>query len=182
MHPSTFLLRALLPAVMLCAATARAGDDVSEVARLQRAGQTTLALQRAEQFLAAQPGDAAMRFLKGTLLADAGRGTEAMAQWRALTEDHPDLAEPYNNIAALHAARGDYGEALAALQTALRNRPDYATALENLGQVHLMLARQAYASALRAVPDNEALGRKLAYLRDAPAAPSPSDAATRRNP
>lgn len=182
MHPSTFLLRALLPAVVLCVSSAHADGDVSEVARLQRAGQTTLALQRAEQFLAAQPGDAAMRFLKGTLLADAGRSAEAMAQWRALTEDHPDLAEPYNNIAALHAAQGDFGEALAALQTALRNRPDYATALENLGQVHLMLARQAYASALRLAPANEAVGRRLAYLRDAPSAPSQGDAAARRSP
>jgi tetratricopeptide (TPR) repeat protein len=181
MHPSTILLRALLPAVMLCASPAR-GDDLGDVARLQRAGQTLLALQRADQFLVAQPGDAAMRFLKGTLLADAGRSAEAMAQWRALTQDHPDLAEPYNNIAALHAAQGDYGEALAALQTALRNRPDYATALENLGQVHLMLARQAYALALRLVPDNDAVSRKLAYLRDAPAAPSGSDAAVRRSP
>jgi tetratricopeptide (TPR) repeat protein len=170
MHPCTILLRAVLLAALPCIALAQSGEEVNAVARLQRAGDTTLALQRAEQFLAVQPGDAAMRFLKGTLLADAGRSAEAMAQWRALTEEHPELAEPYNNIAVLHAALGHYDEALAALQTALRNRPDYAVALENLGRVHMVLARQAYARAQRMSPDNVGVADALTYLRAAPAA------------
>jgi tetratricopeptide (TPR) repeat protein len=140
-----------------------------------------LALQSAERHLAVQPGDAGMRFLKGTLLAEAGRAGEAMAQWRALTEDHPDLAEPYNNIAALHVQRGEYAEALAALQTALRNRPDYGTALENLGMVHLLLARQSYALAQRLMPDSDAVARQLARVRDATAG-SEAAARPRGNP
>jgi tetratricopeptide (TPR) repeat protein len=175
MPSSTFLLRALLAAAMLCAAAMpRAADDVNDVERLRRAGDTASALQSADRHLAAQPADAGMRFLKGTLLAEAGRAGEAMAQWKSLTEDHPDLAEPYNNIAALHVQRGEYAEALAALQTALRNRPDYGTALENLGMVHLLLARQAYALALRATPDNDAVARQLAYLRDVPPSVDPA--------
>ena len=182
MHPSNFLLRTLLPVVLLCgAASVRAADALAEVERLRRAGDLSLALQGAERHLAGQPGDAGMRFLKGTLLAEAGRSAEAMAQWRALTEDHPDLAEPYNNIAALHVQRGEYAEALAALQTALRNRPDYGTALENLGLVHLLLARQSYTLALRVMPDSDAVARQLARLQDTTAAGT-ATSAPRGNP
>ena len=85
------------------------------------------------------------------------------------------------DIAALHVQRGEYAEALAALQTALRNRPDYGTALENLGLVHLLLARQSYTLALRVMPDSDAVARQLARLQDTTAAGT-ATSAPRGNP
>ena len=64
-----------------------------------------------------------------------------------LTRDYPELAEPYNNLAVLHAASGHLEKAREALETALRLDPGYATARENLGDVYLRLAASAYEQA-----------------------------------
>ena len=158
-------LRALLFTACLAAAAAHA-DDLADVQRLYYAGQAAAAMQRADQFLAAQPKDPQMRFMKGVMLADAKRDTEATALFQKLTEDHPDLAEPYNNLAALYAAGGDYPKALATLEQALRTNPGYATAHENLGDVHAALAAQAYARALKLDPGNVTVPPKLALVRE----------------
>jgi Flp pilus assembly protein TadD len=143
-----------------------AAEETEEVARLHRAGNSTQALQLAEQVLAARPKDAQMRFLKGVVLAESQRGADAMQVFESLTEDFPELAEPYNNLATLHAARGDYERARIALEQALRSNPGYATAYENLGDVHAMLASRAYARALSLDPGNHRLPSKLVLARD----------------
>lgn len=133
---------------------------------MSSAGQSAAALQKADQFLASKPTDAAMRFAKGVLLADLKRRPEAIDLFRGLTEDHPDLAEPYNNLAALYAANGDFGLARNALEQALRTNPSYALAHENLGDVYAMLASQAYAQALKLAPRNTSVPPKLALIRE----------------
>ena len=72
--------------------------------RLYYSGQSAAAMERADQFLATKPKDPQMRFIKGVMLADAKRNAEATTLFQQLTEDYPDLAEPYNNLAALYAA------------------------------------------------------------------------------
>ena len=64
-----------------------------------------------------------MRFASASLLVDLKRSAEAIAVLESLTEDYPDLAEPYNNLAVLYASSGDYAKARAALEQALRLRP-----------------------------------------------------------
>ncbi|HEY9025308.1 MAG TPA: tetratricopeptide repeat protein, partial [Burkholderiaceae bacterium] len=92
-------------------------------------------------------------------------------------DDYPDLPEPYNNLAALYAANGDYGRARVTLEQAVRANPGYAIAHENLGDVYAALASQSYAKARQLDPTNAALDNKLALARelykrksDAPAA------------
>ena len=82
-----------------------------------------------------------------------------------LSDDFPDLAEPYNNLAALYAAEGDYAKARATLEQALRMNPRYATAHENLGDVYAALAAQSYARALKLDPGNVSVPPKLALAR-----------------
>lgn len=129
-------------------------DALTEVQRLSSAGQGAAALQKADAFLATKPTDAAMRFAKAVLLVDAQRRPEAIDLFRGLTEDHPDLAEPYNNLAALYAANGDYALARNTLEQALRTNPSYALAHENLGDIYALLAGQSYAQALKLAPRN----------------------------
>jgi tetratricopeptide (TPR) repeat protein len=100
------------------------------------------------------------------VLAESQRAIEAIEVFQELTEDFPELAEPYNNLAALHAARGDFERARIALEQALRSNPGYATALENLGDVHGMLASRAYARALALDPTNNRVPGKLALVRE----------------
>lgn len=157
-------LSRLVLAGLLCCGAARA-DEFGEVQRLQSAGQTAAALQRAEQFLAAKPKDAQMRFLRGVLLAESRRSSEAIEVFQQLIEDYPELPEPYNNLAALHAAAGDYDRARAALDQALRAQPGFAAAHENMGDVLAMLALRSYARALQLEPGNPSVPAKLKLVR-----------------
>ena len=158
-----------LPTLLLMAGlglvNAVRADELGDVQRLYYAGQAAAAMQRADQFLAADPKDPQMRFLKGVMLADAKRDAAAIAVFQALTEDYPDLAEPYNNLAALYAADGDYAKARAALEQALRTNPSYATAHENLGDVYAALAAQSYERALKLDPASTTVPPKLALVR-----------------
>ena len=169
MHCPTLPLRRLLHGLLLIigigAALMARADELGDVQRLYYSGQATAAMQRADQFLATTPGDPQMRFMKGVMLADAKRDADAITVFQKLTEDHPDLAEPYNNLAALYAAGGDYTKARATLEQALRTNPSYATAHENLGDVYAALAAQSYGRALKLDPTNATVAPKLALVR-----------------
>jgi len=162
-----FLRRAGL-LVLCCAALAgpARADEASDINAQFRAGQTAEAFAKLEQLLQARPKDAPLRFLKGVMLADSQRGAEATSTFLQLTVDYPDLPEPYNNLAVLYAAQGDYDKARAALEAALRAHPGYAVAHQNLGDVYVQLARRSYAQALQLDPSSSAaLALKLALLR-----------------
>lgn len=158
------LARLLVLALGLGAGSARA-DEYSEVSQLLRTGRQAEALVRIERHLAAKPRDPQMRYFKGVIQRDSGQQTEALATFTRLTEDYPELPEPYNSLAVIHAAQGDYDKARAALEMAIRANPGYATAHENLGDIQVRLAGQAYCKALQLEAGNSALRTKLANLR-----------------
>ena len=139
---------------------------LEEVKKLIAAGQNPQALARADQYLVKNPRDAQMRFVRGVILTDMRETEAARAVFQQLVEDFPELPEPYNNLAVLYAADGQLGRARAALETALLARPDYATAHENLGDIYLQLAADAYQRASSLQPGNKALSSKLAVARD----------------
>ena len=163
--PRRLLARLLLAACLGTTLAARA-DELADVQRLYYSGQAAAAMQRADQFLATNPRDPQMRFLKGVMLTDAKRNMEAIALFQKLSDEFPDLAEPYNNLAALYAAQGDYAKARTTLEKALRMNPGYATAHENLGDVYAALAAQSYARAQKLDPANVTVPAKLALVRD----------------
>jgi Flp pilus assembly protein TadD len=136
-------------------------DDVQDVQRLIAAGDLTGALRRADAALRAPASDARLTFLRGVVLMDLRRDDEAMAVFQAMTQQYPQLPEPYNNLASLHARAGRWDSARVALETALRNDPGHTLARENLGDVYLQLAIQSWrAVAAQAVPP-PALQRKI---------------------
>ena len=140
-------------------------DDISDVQKLLAAGKNIEALQKADQFLASKPRDPMMRFLRGISLSQAGRTAEAITAFTKLTEDYPELPEPFNNLAVLYAQQGQYDKARTALEMAIRTNPSYATAYENLGDVYAKLASQAYSKALQ-IDTRSAVAPKLAMIRD----------------
>ncbi len=169
---------------------AQNAPDTAEVQRLLRAGQLDQALQRADAFLASRPRDAQMRFLKGLIFTEQKKTQDAINIFQKLTEDFPELPEPYNNLAVLYAGQGQYDKARGALELAIRTDPRYATAYENLGDVYAKLASQAYDRALQLDGSNNIASTKLSLIRDmigglpaqppraaarpTPAAPSPA--------
>jgi tetratricopeptide (TPR) repeat protein len=140
-------------------------DDMADVTRMVRAGQYPEALAKADAFLGKNPRDAQMRFMKGVILTEQNKPTEAIAIFTKLTQDFPTLPEPYNNLAVLYAASGQYDKARSALDAAIRTNPSYATAYENLGDVHAKLASQAYDRALQLDSGNSAAKSKLTLVR-----------------
>ncbi len=169
-------LQSLATLFVVCIGATAAGvaqaDELIDVQRLHYAGQTAAALQLADRALQARPNDPQLRFMKGVMLADAQRSAEARAVFEKLNDDYPDLAEPYNNLAALYAQAGDYPRARATLEQALRTNPGYATAHENLGDVYVALAAQAYARALQLDATNTSAGPKLTLARQLMAPPA----------
>lgn len=162
---------AILAAPLACAQAQAPVDEAKEVARLMGETQYAQALARADSFLAVRPKDAQMRFLKGVILTEQKKSAEAMELFVQLTRDFPELPEPYNNLAVIHAAQGRYDQARAALEAALRVAPSWAVAHENLGDIHLRLAEQAYAKAGALEPNNAGVARKLAQARSLYARP-----------
>jgi len=167
-------LRLLALAAALWAPQAAFADEYGDVSQLMRSGKVAEALARADQYLAAKPRDPQMRFLKGVLQTESGRTADAIATFTKLTEDYPELPEPYNNLAVLYAGQSQFDKARAALEMAIRTNPSYATAHENLGDVYAKLASQAYSKALQLDATNTAVQPKLALIRELfSAAPKP---------
>jgi len=160
-------------------------DGYAEVNRLLRSGQLTEALNRADQYLSSTPRDPQMRFIKGVIQTEGGKVSDAIATFSKLTEEFPELPEPYNNLAVLYASQSQFDKARAALEMAIRTNPSYATAHENLGDVYAKLASNAYSKALQLDSGNAAVPPKLSLIRNLFAAdakgakfidPSPSKA------
>jgi hypothetical protein len=96
-RPIATLLKTLI--LVLCGlglgtAHAAAADEVTELQRLYYAGQAGVAMQRADDYLASHPKDARVRFLKGVMLADAKRNTEAISVFQKLNEDYRTWPSP----------------------------------------------------------------------------------------
>ena len=131
-----------------------------------RAGRIDEALGVTDEALKTDPRNAQLRFLRGVILAERGRTDEALTMFRGMTEDFPELPEPYNNLAVIHAGRGEWEAARQALEQSVRAVPTYALAHENLGDIHLQLAARAYEQAGRLDARNQSTRSKLALARD----------------
>ena len=136
-------------------------SELQQVQRLIAAGQLKSALARADAHLAKNPRDAQMRFVRGVILSELKDTAGAREVFERMTEDFPELPEPYNNLAVIHASLGQLERARTLLEAALAIRPDYATAHENLGDVHLQLGVDAYQRAASLQPTNRNLANKL---------------------
>src|SRR5258708_11292420 len=156
----------LLCLAALCSAAPARADDLEDAARLLKAGQRDQALERVNRVLAQKSGDPQARFLKGLILTEQGNTKEAIDIFTKLTQDYPNLPEPYNNLAVIYASQGQYEKARAALEQSIRTHPSYATAYENLGDVYAKRASQAYGKALQLDASNAAAQNKLSLVRE----------------
>lgn len=152
--------------VLLCFSLASAADEIQDASKLFKQGQHAQALEKIESVLAAKPKDAQARFLKGLILTEQSKTADAIKVFTALTDDYPELPEPYNNLAVLYAGQGQYEKAKVALEMAIRTHPSYATAHENLGDIYAKMASQAYDRALQLDKSNTSTQTKLEMIKD----------------
>jgi tetratricopeptide (TPR) repeat protein len=150
--------------------------ELAEVARLIHEGQYAPALVKIDAVLATDAKNPQARFLKGVVQTDQTETEAAVATFQALTEDYPELPEPYNNLAVIWAQQGEYDKARKALELALATRPDYAIAHENLGDIYARLASAEYDRAVALDKTNKSAQTKLALVRELFAVAPPSTA------
>ncbi|MFZ2855747.1 MAG: tetratricopeptide repeat protein [Rhodocyclaceae bacterium] len=166
--PSLARLSGLLLGLLLSVSVslAVAADPLPEIQRLMKQGQMPQALEKVDAYISSNPKDAQGRFLKGLLMTEMGRPADAVTIFTKLTEDYPELPEPYNNLAVLYAQQKQYEKARTALEMAIRTHPSYSIAHENLGDVYAKLASQAYDKALQLDSSNSVTQSKLSLIRE----------------
>lgn len=130
-----------------------------------RRGELDAALKTIDSYLEKEPKDVRARFVRALVLTDRKQVDDAISAFADIVQDHPELPEPYNNLAVLYAGRGQYDQARDALLAALRANPTDATAQENLGDVYLRLAARSYEQVLRQNAASRSARLKLARLR-----------------
>jgi len=141
-------------------------DEIRDINLQFRKGELTAALDHANRYLAKNPQNAQARFLKGLILSDLGKTNEAIDVLKGLTEDYPELPEPYNNLAVLYASQSRYDAARDALKMAIRAHPDYATAHENLGDIYAKMAAIEYAKVVALDSKNTTAQTRLRLMEN----------------
>ena len=159
----TLLSTAIVLSISLSSALA---DEYTDIAKLMKGNQMAEAMSKVDQFLASKPRDPQMRFLKGVIQSETGKNNDAINTFMRLTEEYPELPEPYNNLAVLYANGNQFDKARNSLEMAIRTNPSYATAHENLGDIYARLASVAYTKALQLDTTNTAVSPKLALIRE----------------
>jgi tetratricopeptide (TPR) repeat protein len=157
-------------------------DDLQDVKALLQEGKLTEALVKTNKLMEKRATDPSLQFVKGLILSEQKKTSEAIEIFSRLTTEHPNYPEPYNNLAVLFATEGQYTKARVALETALKLNPRYTTAQENLGDVFLQSALQAYSEAARADGDSKGLKAKLRGVRNTLGLPAADTVAAARAP
>ncbi len=148
------------------AAVPQPQSDASQIAALMAKQQWNDALARADASLARSPHDAQVRFQRGVILSELGRKDDAATAFEALTQDFPELPEPYNNLGVLYAGQGKYEAAREQLRKAIIANPGYVTAYENLGDLYVAMAAASYQEAANLDPKSRTAPAKLALARE----------------
>jgi tetratricopeptide (TPR) repeat protein len=161
----TFLLHLLLLAFVSFSSILQA-DELKDISQLLAQGQSSQALDKVNAYLEAKPKDVSGQFLKGVILAEQNKSADAIRIFSSITEKHPELPEPYNNLAVLYAEQGQYDKARLSLEKAIRTHPSYATAHENLGDIYAKMASDAYDKALQLDRSNARAQTKLSMVKE----------------
>lgn len=136
----------------------------NDVRKLLRQAKYPQALLLVNKGLANNPRDPQMRFWQGFLFEQLDQPEMALRVYLDLTREYPELAEPHNNLGVIYAAKGDYPNAKASLDAALRANPNYAAAHENMGDLLVNMARQSYDRSLSILPKQRGITQKIQRL------------------
>ena len=93
--------------------------------------------------------DVQLIFLEARAYSGKGDRAKAIEIYRDMAYKYPELAEPWNNMAALQMQAGLAEQALESVKMALVIRPNYAIANHNIGLIYTQLANQSFSQARR---------------------------------
>jgi tetratricopeptide (TPR) repeat protein len=121
----------------------------SDVEKLIKARKYQDAVTQINIDLKKTPRNVQLRFVKARLQIEMRQFDQAKKTLIEITQQFPELPEPYNNLAAIAANQGQWIEARDYLELALKLRPTYAIASANLGEIYIRLGAQAYEDAAK---------------------------------
>jgi Flp pilus assembly protein TadD len=165
-----------LAAAMLggCATVAKPLEAMQQAAAAIVAPATsapTAEAKPAAPVLAPVSADVQAQFDRALKTQRAGRSDEALRQWTALAQAHPELGGVHANIGLIHRAAGRNAEAVAALERAVAASPaqprffnELGIAYRNSGQ--FAKAQAAYEQALALDANHAAALLNLGILHD----------------
>ena len=137
----------------------------NDVRKLLRQAKYPQALLLVNKGLSTNPRDPQMRFWQAYVFEQLDQPDMAQQVYLDLTREYPELAEPHNNLGVIYAAKGDYPNAKASLDAALRANPNYAAAHENMGDLLVNMASQSYERALTLEPKQRDIAQKIERLK-----------------
>ena len=111
------------------------------------------------------PADLDRLFVQGQALVQQRRLAEARALFEQIVVAHPTVAAAYNNLGTVYAGLGDLRAASTALEMAIRLDPGLALAQQNLGDLHVRLAGEAFERARQIDPADTLSAGRAAALR-----------------
>jgi len=149
--------------------TETAALSVLNIARsLIAQGRDADAIARLQQLTSTSPDHFQAWFLLGVTQARQRQFHDAIVSFGQVVKLQPKLAEPHNNLAVIYNELGDFRAAVRELEASLKLKPDYTTAQENIGDLYVKLAAEAYRRVL-AKDDSPRLRQRyerLLHIRD----------------
>ncbi len=139
-------------------------DPHEEVLKLLKQNLNDQAFVLVSEYLKDHPLDPQMRFWQGNLWVKKGEKGLAGEIFLRLTQDYPELSEPYNNLGILQFEAGEYQKAKSSFESALKVQPHYALAMENLADTYLLLSRTTMEQAQALDPQSKSSRNKLELI------------------
>ena len=123
--------------------TAHSGDELKQVLSLLAEERYPEARELLDSMLKSDSTRPLPLLAHGILSVREGDVREAIDTFKRLQRNHPDMFEPYNNLAVLYAKHGRLEDAHDTLLAALEHNQE-AILYANLGDVYMNLAHRAY--------------------------------------
>jgi Flp pilus assembly protein TadD len=121
----------------------------SELQKLMKEKKWDEALQLIEKEAKKNPRNVQILFVRTRILVEQGKLENARQALVAFIDKYPEIPEPYNNLAVLYASAGKLEQARDYLELCLKLAPNYAIALQNLGDIYTLIAASNYDKAFK---------------------------------
>ena len=95
------------------------------------------------------PRNIQILFVRTRILIEQGQLESARQALLTFIEKYPEVPEPYNNLAVLYASAGKLDQARDYLELCVKLAPNYAIALQNLGDIYTLIAANYYDKAFK---------------------------------
>lgn len=106
--------------------------DFDSLSELIKKGKESQAIKRLNQYIQKYPNDPEVNFVYGATLDHFGKTQEAKKVFLQLNTKYPNNSTIHNNLGVLYAKLGEYSAAYTFFGSALRLKPNYQEARNNL--------------------------------------------------